>query len=213
MKNKFLNISLVAMTLSLSSLINIANAGLITFSDRTAFELALGTSQTEDFDSFVADTSFHPSSIDLDDFSIVVTGNDVRANYNIIDAPALVSSESDVNGSAHMRVFTNINKDLLFTFDYPTFGFGVDIASLNDGNRTRILIDGVDAILAINPGDFFGVISTEAFTSVTFQGIINDVYGIDNVTYSGVQVPEPSTLAIFALGMIGLVSRRFKKQS
>jgi hypothetical protein len=26
-------------------------------------------------------------------------------------------------------------------------------------------------------------------------------------------VPEPSTLAIFALGMIGLVSRRFKKQS
>jgi len=27
------------------------------------------------------------------------------------------------------------------------------------------------------------------------------------------EVPEPSTLAIFALGMIGLVSRRFKKQS
>ena len=27
------------------------------------------------------------------------------------------------------------------------------------------------------------------------------------------QVPEPSTLAIFALGMIGLASRRFKKQS
>jgi hypothetical protein len=28
-----------------------------------------------------------------------------------------------------------------------------------------------------------------------------------------VEVPEPSTLAIFALGMIGLASRRFKKQS
>ena len=26
-------------------------------------------------------------------------------------------------------------------------------------------------------------------------------------------VPEPSTLAIFALGLIGLASRRFKKQS
>jgi hypothetical protein len=26
-------------------------------------------------------------------------------------------------------------------------------------------------------------------------------------------VPEPTTLAIFALGMIGLASRRFKKQS
>jgi len=37
--------------------------------------------------------------------------------------------------------------------------------------------------------------------------------------YTGIQVvamtniPEPSTLAIFALGMIGLASRRFKKQS
>ncbi len=30
---------------------------------------------------------------------------------------------------------------------------------------------------------------------------------------SGFSVPEPSTLAIFALGMIGLASRRFKKQS
>jgi hypothetical protein len=27
------------------------------------------------------------------------------------------------------------------------------------------------------------------------------------------EVPEPTTLAIFALGMIGLASRRFKKKS
>lgn len=31
------------------------------------------------------------------------------------------------------------------------------------------------------------------------------------LTYNYTDVPEPSTLAIFALGMIGLVSRRFKK--
>jgi hypothetical protein len=36
------------------------------------------------------------------------------------------------------------------------------------------------------------------------------IFHIDLVA---VDVPEPSTLAIFALGMIGLVSRRFKKQS
>ena len=33
----------------------------------------------------------------------------------------------------------------------------------------------------------------------------------DNLNVS--KVPEPSTLTIFALGMIGLASRRFKKQS
>tara|TARA_R110000744_G_scaffold20143_12_gene52948 strand:+ start:964 stop:1671 length:708 start_codon:yes stop_codon:yes gene_type:complete len=36
---------------------------------------------------------------------------------------------------------------------------------------------------------------------------------LDNVSFtSTVNVPEPSTLAIFALGIMGLASRRFKKQ-
>ena len=46
--------------------------------------------------------------------------------------------------------------------------------------------------------------------NVTFTGIssVSDGTGPDSVS-----VPEPSTFAIFALGMIGLASRRFKKQS
>lgn len=38
--------------------------------------------------------------------------------------------------------------------------------------------------------------------------------GVDNVSFDAVttSVPEPSTLAIFALGIMGLASRRFKKQ-
>ena len=55
----------------------------------------------------------------------------------------------------------------------------------------------------------------------SFHGSIDDVYVFDHAltandialvasnSYS--DVPEPSTLAIFALGMIGLASRRFKK--
>lgn len=45
--------------------------------------------------------------------------------------------------------------------------------------------------------------STQNFTG--FVMIKDDTQSTD--------VPEPSTLAIFTLGMIGLVSRRFKKQS
>jgi len=38
------------------------------------------------------------------------------------------------------------------------------------------------------------------------------IYAREDITYQqAVDVPEPSTLAIFALGMIGLVSRKFKK--
>jgi Trk-type K+ transport system membrane component len=35
----------------------------------------------------------------------------------------------------------------------------------------------------------------------------------DTLMHIPIAVPEPSTLAIFVLGMIGLISRQFKKQS
>jgi hypothetical protein len=37
--------------------------------------------------------------------------------------------------------------------------------------------------------------------------------GYSSVFYNFVEVPEPSTFAIFALGLMGLASRRFKKQA
>jgi len=62
------------------------------------------------------------------------------------------------------------------------------------------------------------------FTGMTISGIrLTGNYSVHqmyhsvstNMTYtlSGTPVPEPSTLAIFALGMIGLASRKFKIQS
>jgi hypothetical protein len=50
----------------------------------------------------------------------------------------------------------------------------------------------------------------------TYSANVNNVWlglSADSWTIRYAQVPEPSTLAIFALGMIGLASRRFKKQS
>lgn len=49
-------------------------------------------------------------------------------------------------------------------------------------------------------------------TNVYNDGRLHAWYAIDNIRYKSIDVPEPSTLAIFALGMIGLASRRFKKQ-
>ena len=40
-----------------------------------------------------------------------------------------------------------------------------------------------------------------------------DDFGNGAKITNGINVPEPSTLAIFALGLMGLASRRFKKQS
>ena len=55
---------------------------------------------------------------------------------------------------------------------------------------------------------FFGFTSDTAFTSVTFQGLANDVYGIDNVSY----IPEPATglMVVGGVGamLMGIRSRR-----
>lgn len=54
---------------------------------------------------------------------------------------------------------------------------------------------------------FENVDSVKFTTTTAGSGI-----SVDNINVIQ-KVPEPTTLAIFALGMIGLVSRRFKKQS
>ena len=195
-----------------------ANAGLISFTDRVSFNGAVGTSSIEDFESFVSEESFRGSALDLGDFTVSMVDAISTITLNFIDIPPLSSSESDVNGTSHMKVFTNSSSSLTFLFDSAITVFGADFRSLNDSVvRTRLLVAGevIDLPIAAGSGEFsfFGFTSDIAFTSVTFQGVMGDVYGIDNVSYSATDVPEPSTLAIFALGLMGLASRRFMKKS
>jgi hypothetical protein len=52
--------------------------------------------------------------------------------------------------------------------------------------------------------------------SVTLQNVNTSVrggVGLAEVHFGGTAVPEPSTLAILGLGLLGLASRRFKKQA
>ena len=55
---------------------------------------------------------------------------------------------------------------------------------------------------------------TVKFASSLNQGPSDEWWAVDNVVITdNVSVPEPSTLAIFALGIMGLASRRMKKQA
>ena len=92
-------------------------------------------------------------------------------------------------------------------------------------NKASLFIDGFligEAAYRHKGGNVFAVGNHCAgCTDYNWQGKIDDVRVFDtalsqsDVTslYRATEVPEPSTLAIFALGMIGLASRRFKKQS
>jgi len=53
---------------------------------------------------------------------------------------------------------------------------------------------------------------SSSFANPTTSGGSSQFWFGANFKYDVVNVPEPSTLAIFALGVLGLASRRFKKQ-
>jgi hypothetical protein len=88
------------------------------------------------------------------------------------------------------------------------------------------LFDSLDSHLIIDDGalpfgDDSGVVFSSEFGPRVFGTVLKDIdlsteidgewVGISSLTQGFSQVPEPSTLAIFALGIAGLVSRRFKK--
>jgi hypothetical protein len=60
-----------------------------------------------------------------------------------------------------------------------------------------------------NASNFYGFINSE-FNEIRISNNSN-VYQIDNIQFNSSKIPEPSTLAIFALGLMGLASRKFKK--
>jgi hypothetical protein len=96
-------------------------------------------------------------------------------------------------------------------------------ALVNDfsANLATLFVDGdlFGTAAYRSPGNIFTIGSEGAGGgSFGWSGKIDDIRVYDTaLDKAGVQsliaVPEPSTLAIFALGMMGLVSRRLKKQS
>jgi hypothetical protein len=200
-----------ALATVLACLSSYALAVPTVYSDRTTFEAAAGAFAVESFDSFLADTPFHTVPVAVGPFTISMTGTP-STDYNFIDLAPPNTPETDVNGTTNMRVFTNSNPgapsdDLVLTFDQPIVAFGADFRSLNDEiTRTQVLV-GPDTIALPISADsglltFFGFTSATPFTTVIFQGLANDVYGIDNLTYSS--VPEPGVLLMLGLGLAAL---------
>ena len=218
---------LATLTLiSISFAAHRTDAGIIaTYNNRAAFEsTGIGLS-TETFNSFVSDTSFRGTALDLDGFSLQATGSAFASHTgNRVDVPALECGFFNVNGSAVATISFCTGGMTTMIFDHATTAFGADFAHLNDqGINAEIVVNGESLALpvasAIEPR-FFGFVSDTPFTEIKFRAVANtfgDAFSIDDVTHGGSLicapavpiVPEPSSLMAFAaMSFVACGSRR-----
>jgi len=211
MNNKFLNTALAGLILSVSCLVNVANAGLIVdiVDDGNGFaKFSLSGSSTNlspyhqagdgawvhGYNSVIGlfDTSFsggmYTLSNNTSSFSVngsqVATFTDIRFSQGIDGLFGLITSTNiQVNSNVAFSWAGEFNSNMQYsTFNSGTYAF--DDWGYYFGHR-RALEGGY----TINVGN------------------------VSTANNDPTNVPEPSTLAIFALGIMGLASRRFKKQA
>lgn len=222
MKFTFLNTALIATVLTVSGF---AKASLITIN---AGDLH-GDSSTLDFESAALGvignsdslfTNFGFSSVEL------LGGASGGDSWNSgVDGQGLaVDSNGQLIIVGLNNGFTALTTGSSFSFNLSgtitQFGFQL-IDQINNSMTIETYLNGnlVDSI-AYNPtgADFPNPAvyysSSQAIDSFRVVSNDNTGWGLDNLTIAGVSttsVPEPSTLIILALGMIGLASRKLKK--
>jgi len=219
MKFKVFNAALVSVLLVVSNLSNVANAGLITIN-------AVNGGYYNSNGSHSGGT--HTNTYTSGDMYHSWYGFDLSGlNFTILNSASIsiVNSASSSGGDFELY---EVNTP------YSNLGTVTSLSIFND------LSDG--ALLASGSVTNASLLATTTFNNVGLSEITNNIgsawaFGVYNPTGGSgsnglfgwnsapqatltltfdettTPVPEPSTLAIFALGMIGLASRRFKKQS
>jgi hypothetical protein len=146
------------------------------------------------------------SPIDGDDNKVMQLTIDNPNNSNAVFTGSIIAipNEAFTIDFSYMFQTSTGSLDVLLngTLLETIFAFDVWDPSLASLLSASILVDD-ESLLALD------------YASLTFglyPGSPSQIV-IDDILLNSAQVPEPSTLAIFALGMIGLASRRFKKQS
>jgi hypothetical protein len=195
MKFKSLKTAVLGSILLINSLANVANAGLIlTIDSYTTSELKITLSGFFDADSIG------------DQVQWLAIKNDWSNNYGVHtelfnSMPTVVSDSVALNGvGMSQQVQNGLDewKDAIF--------WGSSTGRFLAGDVVSGTIHLTGAAGTFNP---------------TANASLQLLSGFDNgqrdwtrleASAESNAVPEPSTLAIFALGMIGLASRRFKKQ-
>jgi hypothetical protein len=198
MNIKMLKAAVAGLVLSVSGF---ANAGMIVFTDEASWLAATSSVTTIDFNTG-SDQVGRGSN--YTESGVTFSADSVYSIYDIdYDASYHDTGYLDMEGS-------NLGMD--FGSDITALGFYFGAFYDNEVSMTFDNGQVFNLSAPTSQYSFFGLVSDDSFNSVTMN-TANAFTAFDNVSFGdAAEVPEPSTLAIFALGVLGLASRRFKKQ-
>lgn len=206
--------------------VQIASAVLVTHSDRTAWNAAVGggPDYTVDFNAIASDISYNdPDSYDAGPFTLSSTGTDVRVPepLNYVDASPFRVNTFSIDGStmASSRLGAN-STAITITFDEPISAFGGDFARISDSTPVTLTLNrvggGTDDVMIPSIGatpEFFGVVSdpTAAYSSLSFTNNgVDEFWLMDNLS-AVVAVPEPSQVLVLSMIAAGCIARRARR--
>ena len=221
MKLKFLKTISLSLLLSASCFVNLANAGLIT----QLFDTDVNITNLAQATNTILGT--HGTVTELMAVTDVINFWDGSGGEGHFNPSLSFLGNTKQTFVVNVTGFVEILTDGMYTF------------GTNADDGLKLDIDGISVIYddSMHPAhDRFGSLflsagmhsldlvfweneggaSLELFATSGQRGSFDNSFRLVGDTQNGglaTSVPEPTTLAIFALGMIGLASRRFKKQS
>ncbi len=219
MNIKMLKATVAGLILSVSGF---ANAGLITIDGGLDNQGGDCTFACVALYQQVYDNSLFSNTLDITGISFISSGGSFSANnswelslsISNFNVNALTNDFNNNIGLQSMIFSTESFNDSYIDGDLITFN-GLFNYNPNDGDlllSIRALGDSPwSHTVYYNRSSDAEFSRTYNFSNTPQSMSVGNNYG--NVTLFDTQpVPEPSTLAIFALGIMGLASRRFKKQ-
>lgn len=193
MKKK-IGAALVACLASLS-----AQADVLTFTDRAAFEAAVSGHTLDDLDDLTDGTK---TNIDRGDYTINIW------SFGCNSGPSQCGDNTAQGFKYPAYLWTYSSGS--FAFANAINAFGIDFGTYY-GSAAQVSLNGHSYSRA--NGGFFGIIDTaNTFTTVSYAAGGSGSL-LDNVTYGmagASEVPEPGSVALFAIALagVGILRRR-----